>query len=107
MLVPRIIVSGTDRECHARVVQILKLDRLKENKLFLSTKACRHLQLFVSGPILSVILQYCCAPRIDDPDKILPGSTFFYRSFFDLASSFIHNKENDIIENTYYLSLEH
>ena len=51
--------SATDMECHARVGPILKLARLKENKLFLSTKACKHLLLFNSGPILSVILPYC------------------------------------------------
>ena len=50
--------SVTDRECHTLVGPILKLAYLKENKLFLSTKACKHLQLFDSGPILSVILPY-------------------------------------------------
>ena len=48
--------SETDRECHARVGPILKLAYLKENKLFLATKARRHLQLFDNGPILSVKL---------------------------------------------------
>ena len=44
-------------ECHARVGPILKVARLKENKLFLSTKASTtHLQLFDSGLILSLML---------------------------------------------------
>ena len=50
---------------YTKVGPIFKLARLKENKQFLSTKARRHLQLFDSGPILSVILLQCRTPRFN------------------------------------------